>query len=572
MDCSASSVRRGPVGVSGDGRGQKPESRPRRLYFPAPRLACRFARRLHWTQSSFLGVLLLVFLAACVSGTAAAQQSASRAAVVLTLDGAVSPASADYLVRGIERAAEEGASVIVLQMDTPGGLDTSMREIVRAILSSPVPVLGFVAPGGARAASAGTYILYACHVAAMAPGTNLGAATPVAIGGGMPFGGGDEEGKRREPARGEWISGDIGHRMAGQEVGRAIGQAAGRISDPLRIGTTASTPKEAAKRSTSGQGATGPGSAAGEKRDKEPSSPSHEPSSAMEAKSINDAVAWIRSLAEMRGRNADWAEQAVREAASLSARQALAHNVIDLIATDINDLLAQVDGRSVTIAGQTAELHTQDLVLRSIEPDWRTRLLSVLANPSLALILMSIGFYGLIFEFMHPGALYPGTIGAICLLLGLYALSVLPVNYAGVGLVMLGLVLMIAEAFTPSAGIAAVTGAAAFVLGATILVDTDLPGFGVPWTSIITIVAASLAFSLLVLRMLWHARRRPALTGGHGMIGELATVLEWDNGRGRVLAAGERWQAEGPAALPPGQRVRVVGVDGLVLRVGTEHS
>jgi len=193
MDCSASSVRRGPVGVSGDGRGQKPESRPRRLYFPAPRLACRFARRLHWTQSSFLGVLLLVFLAACVSGTAAAQQSASRAAVVLTLDGAVSPASADYLVRGIERAAEEGASVIVLQMDTPGGLDTSMREIVRAILSSPVPVLGFVAPGGARAASAGTYILYACHVAAMAPGTNLGAATPVAIGGGMPFGGGDED-------------------------------------------------------------------------------------------------------------------------------------------------------------------------------------------------------------------------------------------------------------------------------------------------------------------------------------------------------------------------------------------
>jgi len=437
----------------------------------------------------WLAVLLLVLLVVSVTGTAAERPNASRTAVVLTLDGAVSPASADYLVRGIERAAEEDASVIVLQMDTPGGLDTSMREIVRAILSSPVPVLGFVAPGGARAASAGTYILYACHVAAMAPGTNLGAATPVAIGGGMPFGGGDEEGKRREPARGEWMS-----------------------------------------------------EATGGKPSKAPASPAHKPSSAMEAKSINDAVAWIRSLAEMRGRNADWAEQAVREAASLSARQALAHNVIDLIATDINDLLAQVDGRSVTIAGQDAELHTQGLALHSIEPDWRTRLLSVLANPSLALILMSIGFYGLIFEFMHPGALYPGTIGAICLLLGLYALSVLPVNYAGVGLVMLGLVLMIAEAFTPSAGIAAVTGAAAFVLGATILVDTDLPGFGVPWTSIITIVAASLAFSLLVLRMLWHARRRPALTGGHGMIGEAgdrARMGQWSRpgaGRRRTLA------------------------------------
>lgn len=495
---------------------------------------------------------MLALLVLPVAGMAAAQQDATRTAVLLTLDGAVSPASADYLVRGIERAAQEGASAIILQMDTPGGLDTSMREIVRAILSSPVPVLGFVAPGGARAASAGTYLLYACHVAAMAPGTNLGAATPVAIGGGMPFGGDDGDGRRREPARGERATDGIGS--------QGTGGSAKENPDSAR--------KDAAKRSASGQSTTE--SAGGEKQPSAPAPSAHEPASAMEAKSINDAVAWIRSLAEMRGRNADWAEQAVRAAASLSAREALARNVIDLIATDVADLLAQVDGRSVTIAGKPAELHTEGLALRSIEPDWRTRLLSVLANPSLALILMSIGFYGLIFEFMHPGALYPGTIGAICLLLGLYALSVLPVNYAGVGLVILGLVLMIAEAFTPSAGIAAITGAAAFILGATILVDTDLPGFGVPWTSILTIVGASLAFSLLVLRMLWHARRRPALTGGHGMIGEPATVLEWDNGRGRVLAAGERWQAEGPAALPPGQRVRVVGVEGLVLRVGTE--
>ncbi len=442
-------------------------------------------------------------------------ETLQRDALVLTIDGAIGPASADYVVRGIRRAERDGAKAVVLRIDTPGGLDTSMREIVRAIVASPMPVLGFVAPGGARAASAGTYILYACHVAAMAPGTNLGAATPVAIGGGLPFGG-DEKPK---PAEG----------------------------------------KDSARQPDDKDGA------------KEPASDrKRAPDSTMEAKAINDAVAYIRSLAEMRGRNADWAERAVRDAASLPASEAQKQNVVDFIARDVDDLLAKADGRTVTLAGERVVLRTAGLQQQAVDPDWRSRLLSTLTNPSLALILMTIGFYGLIFEFLHPGALYPGIIGGICLLLGLYALSVLPVNYAGLGLVMLGLLLMIAEAFTPSAGAAAIGGAVAFVLGATILIDTDAPGFGVPWTSIGAIVAASLAFSLLVLRLLWRARKRPVKTGERGMLGERGTVLEWSDGRGRVLTAGERWHAVGDAPLAPGQRVRVVAVDGLVLRVVAE--
>ncbi|MCO5100356.1 MAG: nodulation protein NfeD [Burkholderiaceae bacterium] len=446
-------------------------------------------------------------LAAPAPALARSTDTSARTALVLTLDGAIGPASADYVVRGIRRAEREGAAAVVLRIDTPGGLDTSMREIVRAIVASPVPVLGFVAPGGARAASAGTYILYACHVAAMAPGTNLGAATPVAIGGGLPFGGDDK------PAAPD-----------GKDGAKERGTG---------------TQKRAAD-------------------------------STMEAKAINDAVAYIRSLAEMRGRNADWAERAVREAASLPASEAQSSKVVDFIARDVDDLLARADGRTVTLAGESVALRTAGLEQRAVDPDWRSRLLSALTNPSLALILMAIGFYGLIFEFLNPGALYPGIIGGICLLLGLYALSVLPVNYAGLGLVVLGLLLMIAEAFTPSAGAAALGGAVAFVLGATILIDTEAPGFGVPWTSIGAIVAASLAFSLLVLRLLWRARARPVKTGERGMLGERGTVLEWNDGRGRVLAAGERWHAESDAALESGQRVRVVAVDGLVLRVVAE--
>lgn len=359
----------------------------------APTILSKARPALAGALARFAAIVLVIAGAAFLPpGTQA--QAGAGVAVVLTLEGAIGPASADYVVRGIARAARDGAAAVVLRIDTPGGLDTSMREIVRAVVSSPIPVLGFVAPGGARAASAGTYILYACHVAAMAPGTNLGAATPVAIGGGLPFGGGDDRGG--------------GDRTSPREKG---GDKAG-----------------------GGERAKG-----GEKA-------AREPDSAMAAKAINDAVAYIRSLAEMRGRNADWAERAVRDAASLSATDAQAQRVVDLIATSVDDLLAKADGRTVSIGSAQVQLKTRGLAQQAIEPDWRANLLSALTNPSLALILMTIGFYGLILEFMHPGALYPGTIGAICLLLGLYALSVLPVNYAGLGLVVLGLALMIAEA------------------------------------------------------------------------------------------------------------------------------
>ncbi|MBN9462141.1 MAG: nodulation protein NfeD [Burkholderiales bacterium] len=454
---------------------------------------------------------------------------ASGTALVLDIDGAIGPAGADYVVRGIARAAARGNAAVVLRIDTPGGLDTSMRAIVRAILASPVPVLGFVAPSGARAASAGTYILYACHVAAMAPGTNLGAATPISIGGGglpLPGGGGDRD--------------------------RAPGEGAG--------GSGAS--KDGASGGASGKGGAKDDGAA----------PPQRPASTEESKAINDAVAYIRSLAQLRGRNAEWAESAVRTAASLSAEEAKAREVIDFVARDLPDLLAQAQGRVVDVSGHQVTLETRGLTVQTAEPDWRTRLLATITNPSLALILLTIGFYGLIFEFIHPGSFYPGTIGAICLLVGLYALSVLPVNYAGLALIVLGLALMLGEAFTPSAGVLGIGGAISFILGATILVDTEAPGFAVSWSVIGGVVAASLGFSLLVLRLAWRSRRRPVVAGQEAIIGQAGTVLDWAGGQGRVLVLGERWQAESAAPLAPGERVRVTARRGLVLEVRREPA
>lgn len=486
----------------------------------------RQLRSLAWPGLLVMGVAL-----AAVAGAADAP---SRTALVLSLDGVIGPASADYVVRGIARASQRGDAAVVLRIDTPGGLDTSMREIIRAILASPVPVLAFVAPSGARAASAGTYILFASHVAAMAPGTNLGAATPISIGGiGLPL-----------------PSGNGGRDSAAKDAagnGTADKGAEGKV--------------------TADKGAAG--SQASKDRGAKPATSTH---STEENKAINDAVAYIRSLAQLRGRNAGWAERAVREAASLSASEALASKVIDLIARDIPDLLEQAQGRSVDVAGRQLTLATHGLVPQEVAPDWRTRLLATITNPSLALILMTIGFYGLIFEFIHPGSFYPGTIGAICLLLGLYALSVLPVNYAGLGLIVLGLALMLGEAFTPSAGVLGIGGAIAFVLGATILIDTDAPGFAVSWSVIGGVIAVSLGFSLLVLRLAWRSRRRPVVSGAEAMFEERATVLDWDGGSGRVRMAGERWQARSDAPLEPGQAVRVTGRDGLTLTVEAERA
>ncbi|MFP5504907.1 MAG: NfeD family protein, partial [Gammaproteobacteria bacterium] len=371
------------------------------------------------------------------------------------------------------------------------------------ISNSPVPVAGFVAPTGARAASAGTYILYASHVAAMAPGTNLGAATPVQIGG--------------APAT-----------PAPQDAGKDGGK-------PQPQPQTA------------------------------PSAPGNE--QAMRNKLVNDAVAYIRGLAELHGRNADWAEQSVREGASLTASAALEQNVIDLIAADTADLLAQIDGREVKLQGASHTLATAGATVRVVEPDWRNRLLSVITNPNIAYILMLIGIYGLIFEFSNPGAIVPGTVGAISLLLALYALQMLPISYAGMGLILLGIALMIGEAFAPSFGVLGLGGVAAFVLGSIILMDTEAPGFGIDMSVIVVFALLSAAVFIFIVGMAVRARRHPVVSGMNELVGGTATVLEDFQGRGTVRIHSEIWQAESGAALRKGQQVTVKGIDGLVLSV-----
>lgn len=440
-------------------------------------------------------VLVLLFWAAVGSAAEVVQ---------LNVEGPIGPATSEYVRAGLESAQDRGAALVVLRMDTPGGLDSAMREIIRGIIDSAVPVASFVAPGGARAASAGTYILYASHVAAMAPGTNLGAATPVRVGG-MPGSPGEQPGDEGSGGKDE-----------------------------------ASAP------------------AAGD---------------AMERKMVNDAVAYIRSLARLRGRNADWAEAAVREAASLPAEQALAMNVVDVLAADTATLLARIDGRTVETAAGSVTLETAGAAVTEMAPDWRNQLLAVITNPNVAYVLMLIGIYGLIFELAIPGAVVPGVIGGIALLLALFAFQALPVNYAGMALIVLGIMFMIGEAFVPSFGALGLGGAVAFAVGSVLLLDTDSEGFQISLYLVVGFTLASLVVFIGAATLAIRAHRRPIATGQQEMEGAVGRADDdFVQGRGRVRLHGELWQAHSAQPVRGGERVRVTAMEGLTLHVRPEPS
>jgi membrane-bound serine protease (ClpP class) len=447
---------------------------------------------LRWSAANALGAVLVIMLA--LPAEAAAQR-----AIILNIDGVIGPAIADYILRELRTVTPE-TGAFVLRMNTPGGLDTSMREIVSGILASPVPVITYVAPNGARAASAGTYIAYACAIAAMAPGTNIGAATPVQLGSSPFFPGGRPE----QPST----------QRNGQEQGTGA-----------------------------------------------------EPADTESRKAINDAVAYIRSLADLNGRNADWAAEAVRAAASLQAAEALKLHVVDVIADDVPDLLRKIDGRTVTVAGKPERLATAGLEVVTVAPDWRTQLLAVVTDPNIAFILMLIGVYGLLFEFLNPGAVAPGLIGAISLLVALYALNLLPINYAGAGLVLLGVGLMVAEAHIGVFGVIGIGGIIAFVIGAIMMFPSATPGFELSPAVIAGAVIVTASLFLIVLSMLLRSRKRLVVTGKEALLGAEGEALAWQGEDGRVRIRGEIWRARATKPLQPGARVKVIDRDGLVLIV-----
>jgi membrane-bound serine protease (ClpP class) len=446
----------------------------------------------------WLAAFLLLTAFAMSPGGARAQPAEPPSAILIDIKGAIGFVAASQLAKALESAAARGAPAVIVRLDTPGGLLSSTREMIQAILASPVPVIMYVAPNGSRAASAGTYLVYASHVAAMAPGTHLGAATPIALTPGFP---GSPPPSKPPP----------GSEKQGEKDG----------------------------------------------------------STASERKIINDAVAYIRSLAELRGRNADWAEKAVRDAATLTATAALKEKVIDAIADSIDELLASVDGRSVAVAGGSARLETKGRGVVELRPDWKMRLMSAITDPNIAVILLMIGIYGILFEFWHPGAIAPGVIGGISLILALTALAVLPVNYAGLALMILGIALMVAEAFTPGFGIAGLGGIASFALGALFLFDpeqSDVP-IAVSWQVVAGLTAVSAAFFAGILGYAARARLRPVRTGTEAMIGSVGEVVTWGERSGRIHLDGELWNAQSAQVLSKGQKVRVVGRTGLTLAV-----
>lgn len=415
------------------------------------------------------------------------------------VDGSIGVGTSHQITQALGTARDARASLLVLRLDTPGGLVASTREIIKAILASPVPVAVYVAPGGARAASAGTYITYAAHIAAMAPGTHLGAATPIQLGiPGMPH-----------------------------------------------------TPGRPPQRERDGTPAEGDSAAASER------------------KVVNDAVAFLMSLAELRGRNAQWAEKAVREAATLTSADALKENVVEVVAADLSDLVRQIEGRTVVTAAGERRIEAAGKPVVVLEQDWRTRFLSAITDPNVAFVLLLIGIYGIIFEFWSPGLTGPGVVGAICLLVALAALSVLPVSYAGLGLILLGITLMVGEAFAPGFGILGLGGGIAFMAGALFLFDpagADIE-FGITWPVAVGAAATTGILVAGVLGMAIRARRARVITGAEDLVGSIGEVIAWERGRGRIRLHGEVWSAQGAASVSKGDKVRVVRLNGLTLEV-----
>jgi len=484
-------------------------------------------------RTRFTAATLVLGVLALAASLFAQSSPGAGKAYVLTVDDAIGPATRDYIVRGIEQAEDDGAGLVVLRLNTPGGLDASMRDIIRKMLAAEVPVATWVAPPGSRAASAGTYMLYASHIAAMAPSTNLGAATPVQIGGGGGGGGGGEPATPLERAR-----------DALEQATDESGEDGGAQEPPAED------------------------SAAPERESPMP------PQDASARKAINDAVAYIQGLAERHGRNAEWAERAVREAVSLTATEALEKNVIDVIAEHLPELLDAIDGRSVRMDAGPLVLDTADLEPLEIEPDWRTELLAIITNPTLAYILLMVGIYGLILEGYNPGALVPGVIGGICLLLALYAFQILPVNYAGLALMVLGLALIAVELFVPSFGILGVGGVIAVVFGSVILFDSEVPGFEI---STGLVAGMGLSAALLFGIVIWLAARvlrKPRTPGREALAGQNAEAIDdFKDGQGRVHLHGEDWRAHSKQPVRAGDTVRIIGMreEGFMLDVEPAH-
>ncbi|WP_237067355.1 NfeD family protein [Microbulbifer guangxiensis] len=481
-----------------------------------------------------LGILLLPLLTSFAAGQEVSEGSEETVTkgphvAKFTIDGAIGPATTDYLERAMEEAEEQGARLFILQVDTPGGLDAATRDIIQNILASDIPVATLVYPAGSRAASAGTYILYASHVAAMAPSTTLGAATPVQMGGAPG----------QQPP---------GQQPPGQQPDSSGSEGGGSDKSKSDDGN-----------SDTGDKANG-------------SSEAPKPGSAMERKVINDSVAYIRGLANRYGRNADWAEKAVREAATLTAREALEENVIDIVAKDPADLVKQVAGRKVQLeSGEVAvQEDIAELPIRDYEPDWRNELLALITNPQVAYILLLVGIYGLIFEGYNPGALVPGIVGVICLLLAFYALQVLPINYAGLALIIVGALLIVAEVFMPSFGALGIGGVIAMVIGSVMLIDSDVPGMQVSRKLIGAVAGVSGLAMLGLLMAVGRSLRQPKVASDLAMVGRSATVKSVEEDEVLVTIGGEIWSAHCDTELVPGQHVRVVAEHGLWLQVEPE--